>query len=96
MDDKNKELAGTELHLRELKDEIRSSFENVEQTVDATREEETCERKPTQTDHLNKKLLSSFLTRLNNADNTVAFGLQANSSNEDTASREPDHQEFVD
>lgn len=38
------------------------------------------ERKITQTDHVNSKLLKAFLNRLNQNDNTVAFGLTAPSA----------------
>jgi len=37
------------------------------------------ERKITQTDHINKKLLGAFLDRLNQGDNSVAFGLDPQS-----------------
>lgn len=36
-------------------------------------QDEKDERKITQTDHLNKKLLGAFLSRLNTGDNSVAF-----------------------
>lgn len=43
---------------------------------DSTGQEEAKpERKITQTDHINKKLLGAFLDRLNQGDNSVAFGL---------------------
>lgn len=39
---------------------------------------EVQENKPTQTDHVNKRLLDSFLERLNQNDNSVAFALNKN------------------
>lgn len=46
----------------------------IQNGIDRT-EEPLQERKITQTDHVNKKLLQSFLERINQNDNTVAFGL---------------------
>ena len=45
--------------------------------------EESAENKLTQTDRLNKKLLTSFLDRLNQGDNSVSFAITKESSNDD-------------
>jgi len=46
-------------------------------------QKEKQERQITQTDHINKKLLGSFLERLNQNDNSIAFGLKAQSKGEE-------------
>ena len=52
------------------------------------------EKKPTQTDHLNKKLLSAFLDRLNTVDNSVAFGLQSSAQRQCSELAESDEKDF--
>ena len=53
-------------------------------------EERFPENKPTQTDHVNKKLLDSFLERLNQNDNSVAFAFNNNSNTSQSAFDEAD------
>ena len=66
-----------DIELSKISDEIdiinNSNNEKANQIVDS---EQQTERKITQTDHLNKKLLSSFLDRLNTGDNSVSFVLK--------------------
>lgn len=74
--------------LSELKKEINTVIcENVHKSETGDGEEE---RKPTQTDHLNKKLLSAFLCRINNSDNSIAFGLQHTQNQEHSGPEEQD------
>jgi len=71
--------------------ELSEPKESAEATPDNSKEEsgdKEEERKTTQTDHINKKLLGAFLERLNQKDNSVSFGLNAQNND--------DHNDFVD
>ncbi|KAK7486769.1 hypothetical protein BaRGS_00021916 [Batillaria attramentaria] len=89
--DASVEESQTELGLEQVSKEI-NAIANSEATDDSPVNTEEPEKKPTLTDHLNKKLLSAFLDRLNSADNTVAFGLQSSSQN--TEQTDPEKQDF--
>ena len=64
--------------------------DKVSSMNDTAVEEAKPENKPTQTDHVNKKLLDSFLERLNQNDNSVAFAftVSSNASQADLADPE--------
>lgn len=66
----------SEIELEKINDEIKN-LEGVQKDGEVPVNPAEPEQKPTQTDHLNKKLLSAFLDRLNSVDNSVAFGLQS-------------------
>ena len=82
-----------EIELEKINDEIKrleSDQTDEQPPADATEPEQ----KPTQIDHLNKKLLSSFLDRLNSADNSVAFGLHSSAQAQSSEPTESDDKDF--
>ena len=65
--------------------ELSEPKESAEASPEDSKEEsgDKEERKTTQTDHINKKLLGAFLERLNQKDNSVSFGLNAQNNDDD-------------
>ncbi|GFR64811.1 hypothetical protein ElyMa_000187500 [Elysia marginata] len=74
------EFDDTEFSIEDNKESNIACEEFECQNLHAAAKEEIPENKPSQTDHINKKLLDSFLERLNQNDNSVAFALNDNSN----------------
>lgn len=66
-----------------LKPENKVTVSNNQTSKPDTETEEKKAEEKTLTDHLNKKLLGSFLERLNQNDNSLAFAFNRNNSSDD-------------
>ena len=92
-DDKARLGEEREIELDKISDEV-NSIDRDQKDFQPSESESEPERKITQTDHLNKKLLSAFLDRLNTVDNSVAFGLQSSTQQQCSGQTDSDEQDF--